>query len=272
MKKLTTTLGAVAVLLSSASTLAATIHPETLTIGSDLTYPPYNYTVQGKPAGFDAEFMQLLAAQLKLKPQVIDTRFASLILGIKMHKFDVVASTLYVTPERAQQVNFIPYMKTGGAFLVKADSKFAPQKPEDLCGKKVSSIKGGAWIPRLAKVSTDYCLPKGLGAISVREFPTSPEATQAVLSDAVDVQYEDAAVAKDAQSKTGNRLKITSTNVIYPVVVGMAFDKDSTALQASVQGALNKIEQNGSYAKLLSKYNVQQPDATEVQKALAGTL
>jgi polar amino acid transport system substrate-binding protein len=271
MKKLTAVVCAT-LLCASASALASTLHPGTLTIGSDLTYPPYNFLQQGKPAGFDAQFMSLLAAKLKLNNQVQDTRFASLILGIKMHKFDVIASTLYVTPERAQQVSFIPYMKTGGAFVVKSDSQFAPQKPEDLCGKHVSSIKGGAWIPRLAKVSADYCLPKGLGAITVHEFPTSPEATQALLSDAVNVQYEDVVVAKDVVAKTNNRLKISSQSIIYPVVVGLALDKDNSQLQGQLQQALAQINQDGSYARLLSEYNVQAPSSDEVQKALAGTL
>ena len=94
---------------------ASTLQPGNLIIGSDLTYPPYNFLKQDKPAGFDTEFIELIASPLKLKPVVKDTRFASLILGLKSNKFDVIASTLYVTPERAQQVDFLPYMKTGGS-------------------------------------------------------------------------------------------------------------------------------------------------------------
>lgn len=259
-------------LLVGMNAAAATLHPGMLTIGSDLTYPPYNYLEKGVPAGFDAEFMELLAKQLSLKPDVMDTRFSSLILGIKMHKFDVIASTLYVTPERAQQVAFLPYMKTGGSLMVESGSSFAPKTPEDLCGKRVSSIKGGAWIARLASVSAKYCQPKGLGAIDVREFPTSPEATQALLSKAVDVQYEDAAVAKATLAKTGQRLKISSTTVIYPVVVGLALDKDNPALLADLKLSFAAVIKNGSYQALLKKYNVQMPSDREVSQALAGTL
>ncbi|WP_416412482.1 ABC transporter substrate-binding protein [Pantoea sp. App145] len=251
---------------------AATLVPGSLTIGSDLTYPPYNFLKQDKPAGFDAEFIDLIAAPLKLKPVVKDTRFASLILGLKSDKFDIVASTLYVTPERAQQVDFLPYMKTGGSLLVTASSSFAPEKPEDLCGKRVASIKGGAWIARLNKVSTDYCQPKGLCAISVREFPTSPEATQALLSSAVDVQYEDAAVAKATVEKTGQRLKISSHQMIYPVVVGLAVNKDNPQLLNELKTSFAQKVSDGSYRALLQKYNLQMPDADEITKALAGTL
>ncbi|KAA9000062.1 ABC transporter substrate-binding protein [Affinibrenneria salicis] len=272
MKKTVKNLCCVVSLLMSVSGYASTLKPGVLTIGSDLTYPPYNYLQNNKPAGFDAEMMTLLSASLQLTPEVKDTRFASLILGVRAHKFDVVASTLYVTPERAKQVAFLPYMKTGGSFIVLAGSEFAPQTPEALCGKRVSSIKGGAWIARLNKVSAGYCQSKGLGTITVQEFPTSPEATQALMSGAVDVQYEDAAVAQASVEKTGQRLKIASREIIYPVVVGLAVSKDNPQLLADLQKAFTRKVSDGSYGALLQKYNVQMPDDQEVERALAGTL
>ena len=37
---------------------------ETLKIGTDLTYPPYNYLEGKEAAGFDAEFMRLVANRI----------------------------------------------------------------------------------------------------------------------------------------------------------------------------------------------------------------
>ncbi|CAK9885886.1 MAG: ABC transporter arginine-binding protein 1 [Candidatus Erwinia impunctatus] len=261
-----------ALLLGLSAAQASTLKSGVLTIGSDMTYPPYNYMEGGKPAGFDSEFMALLSHQMGLKEQVVDTRFASLILGIKMNKFDVISSSMFVTPERATQVDFLPYMKTGGALLALKGSTLKLDGPEDLCGKKVSSIKGGAWIARFAEVTKSYCLPKGLGAIDVREFPTTPEATQALLSRAVDTLYDDVAVAKAMVDRTGGRLQISSTSVIYPVVVGLAANKDNKALLTDLTQAFDAVVANGSYGALMKKYNVQMPDAQESSKALVGTL
>ncbi|WP_209419705.1 transporter substrate-binding domain-containing protein [Vibrio mytili] len=112
-----------------------------LKIGTDLTYPPYNY-LEGKVAsGFDAEFMRLVSNELNKEPTFLDTRFANLIMGVNLGKFDVIASTLYVTPERAKEIDYIPYMKTGGLLLASKTGAFKPSKPSDLCGKRVSSIQ-----------------------------------------------------------------------------------------------------------------------------------
>src|SRR5579863_4743631 len=139
-----------------------TIAPGTLTIGSDLTYPPYAFMNGDKPAGLDPDFMARLAAHLQLKPVFVDTRFANLILSINSKRIDVIASALYVTPERAKQIDFVPYFKTGGSLLALAGGAFKPATPDDLCGKRVASIKGASWIPKLAAVSKDVCAPKGL--------------------------------------------------------------------------------------------------------------
>lgn len=104
------------------------------------------------------------------------------------------------------------------------------------------------------------------------EFPTSPEAAQALLSRAVDVQYEDAAVAKATVEKTGKRLKISSSRIIYPVVVGLAVNKNNPELLSQLKASFAQKVKDGSYQVLLHKYNLQMPDNSEVAKALAGTL
>lgn len=241
-----------------------------LKIGTDLTYPPYNYMNNGKPAGFDTEFMALVAKTLNTTPQFMDTRFANLIMGVNTSKFDVIASTLYVTPERAKQIDYIPYMKTGGVLLTLKAGDFTPTQPEMLCGKKVSSIQGAAWIGKLAEVSKTVCAKQGIGPIDVREFPTSPEASQAVLSHAVDAQFEDAAVARTAADKSG-KLAVTS-EILYPVVVGLGVKKGNAEQLQQLNDAVAKVLTSPDYQSLLKQYNLTAPTAEDITSALAGTL
>jgi polar amino acid transport system substrate-binding protein len=215
--------------------------------------------------------MQLIGKQLGLVPRFLDTRFANLILGVNAQRFDVVASALYVTPERSRQVDFLSYLKTGSSLMVLTASDFRPQRPEDLCGKRVGSIKGASWVPKLNKVSTEYCLASGKPAIESREFPTSPEAAQALLAKAVDVQMEDPAVAKITVQKLQGKTVISSSELIYPVVIGLAVRKGNQALLGELTTALGQIKQNGSYGELLARYNLDEPNAEEINAALGTT-
>ncbi|MGY4494326.1 transporter substrate-binding domain-containing protein [Pseudomonas sp. TE3610] len=246
----------------------ATLQPQRLSIGSDLTYPPYTFLDQGKPAGFDPAFMTLLSHHLNLQPQFVDTRFANLVMGVNARRFDLVASALYVTPERAAQVDFLPYLKSGASLMVRSDDSFRPQQPQDLCGKRVASIKGGSWIPKLAALSKDYCQANGQAPIDSREFPTSPEAAQALLAKAVDVQFEDAAVARITTDKLKGRVTISSTALIYPVVIGLAVHKGNDALMAELRQGFTAMKDSGEYQTLLGQYNLGEPSAAEIAQAL----
>ncbi len=257
-------------LLASACAQAdtATLQPQRLSIGSDLTYPPYTFLDQGKPAGFDPAFMTLLSHHLNLQPQFVDTRFANLVMGVNARRFDLVASALYVTPERAAQVDFLPYLKSGASLMVRSDDSFRPQQPQDLCGKRVASIKGGSWIPKLVALSKDYCQANGQAPIDSREFPTSPEAAQALLAKAVDVQFEDAAVARITTDKLKGRITISSTTLIYPVVIGLAVHKGNDALLAQLRQGFTAMKDSGEYQTLLAQYNLAEPSAAEIAQAL----
>ncbi len=113
---------------NAATQAPPTIAAGTLTIGSDLTYPPYAFMDGETPAGLDPDFMKTLASHLQLKPLFVDTRFANLILGVNAKRIDVIASALYVTPERAKQIDFVPYFKTGGSLLALTGSPPRPRR------------------------------------------------------------------------------------------------------------------------------------------------
>lgn len=261
-------LGLASLSISAVASSASTVKEGKLTIGSDLTYPPYVYMQDGKPAGFDAEFSRMLAEQMSLEPVFVDTRFPDLILGMRANRFDIVASALYVTPERYKLVNYVPYLKTGSSLIVLADSQFSPANENDLCGKTVSSIKGASWTPKLATVSEKVCAPAGKAPIQVREYPTSPEALMALKSKAVNAMMEDAAVSHELMAIPNSGIKITSNTLIYPIVIGLGINKNATELLAALNTALKASTSNGKYPALLKKYGLEAPTQADVDSSL----
>ncbi|MDW6022970.1 ABC transporter substrate-binding protein [Mesorhizobium sp. BAC0120] len=244
-----------------------TIEPGVLLAGSDQVYPPYDYVENGETKGLDADVMALVAPKLGLEVRFVDTRFANLIAGLQANRFDIIASALYVTPARAQVVDYIPYAKTGGSLMVRSDDSFAPKEPEDLCGKRVGNLKGAAWVPELQKTSDAHCASNPIG---VQEYATSAEAAQALLSRGVDVVFDDAGVSQAAVAASGNRLKITSEKILFPVVIGLGIKKGNEQLLDAVKAQMDALIASGEYGALLKKYNLQMPTAEEFQNALSG--
>ncbi|MBP6561863.1 MAG: ABC transporter permease subunit [Neisseriaceae bacterium] len=265
---------AAALLFGLPALAASPLKNDTLNVGIDLTYAPYAYLDQGQASGFDPDFMRLIAQALGGKAEFKDTRIENIIIGLNAGHYDVVASALYVNPQRAKQVDFLPYLQTGGVLVVRGDDDFAPQTLEDLCGKSMSSMKGAAWIPTVNQVSADYCAPKGLKPIVVKEYPSAPEAAQALLSKGVDVQYEDAAVAQMVMNQLGDRLKISTQTQLSPVLIGLAFTKQNSEMKALVADAIQTVKATGEYDALLKKYNLAFPNdellkANDLANALA---
>ncbi|GLO51381.1 ABC transporter substrate-binding protein [Pseudomonas putida] len=256
-----------AVGLSSAFA-SPTITPGVLSAGTDLTLPPYTYLDNGKPSGFDPEFISKLAEHMGASSSFVDTRFASLIIGVKGNRYDVVASDLYITPERAKVVDFIPYFSTGGALMVKTDNVFKPVNLAESCGKKVASIKGAAWISTINSTSAKECTAQGKSAITIQEYDTSSEAAQAVISGAVDAQYEDIAIASMIAQRSTDRLVISSKETLDPIVSGLAIKQDNLNLKNAINEAFSKMKASGEYHALLSKYNLIEPTEQQVAKAL----
>lgn len=240
--------------------LFASAENEKLRVGIDLTYAPYAYLENGKAEGFDPDLMRLIGKHLNKEVEFKDTRIENIIIGLNAQHYDVVASALYVNPARAKQVDFLPYLQTGGVIVVRGNDPFSPQRIEDLCGKSVSSMKGAAWISTFNQISADHCVKNGERPIVVKEYPSAPEAAQALLSSGVDVQYEDAAVAQMVINQLGNRLKITNKEQLYPVLIGLAFNKNDAQGKATIAQAIKDLQASGDYDALLKKYNLAFPN------------
>jgi ABC-type amino acid transport substrate-binding protein len=239
-------------------------------VGSDLTYPPYAYMEAGEPAGFDAEIGRALAQEMDRDVDFKDTRFDQLIPGLRAGHFDAIISSLYITRERAKQVDYVPYFMTGTSIIAPADGALEPKTPEDLCGMRIASIKGSAILPALTGEVSDKCESDGKKPLDVREYPTDPEASQALLSGQADVHMTEAAVAKVSVERSNSKLEITSDELLYPIAVGIGVKKGNDEVVEDLEGALERMKESGEYQRLLDKYNLEAPDPSLVESSLEG--
>lgn len=227
-----------------------------LKIGSDLTFPPYEYLDNDKPAGFDIELMNAIAKQAGAEVEYVDTRFTNLMPGLDGKKYKAVISALYVNEKRLEKYDMIPYFTTDEVVMVKTGSSYQPKGAMDLCGKAVATMKGAILAEQLQDISDNKCVPANKESITIREFPTSPEATQALLSGAVDAQYDDSALGHSAVKKLAGKIEISSTESFYPIVGGIVVRKGDTATYNLINNALETLRASGQYSTLLNNYGL----------------
>ena len=252
-------IAASAYVTANAEAASTTLATGEFAIGMEISYPPFESYAGSDVVGADPELALALAKQLGAKATFVDTRFSGLILGLDARRYDAVISGMYVTPERTAQARAIPYAQTGAAILARTSSDVKPKTMNDLCGLRVAVEQGASWAPTLRKVSDSYCKANGKAAIAIQEFPSAPEALQALLSNNVQAQMEIAVAAHMLADKSSGRVVVTSTELIEPQTLGIYVRKDDQALYDALGKALDQLRQSGEYGRILKKYNLLPP-------------
>ncbi|MCS8555171.1 ABC transporter substrate-binding protein [Pseudomonas aeruginosa] len=249
--------------LNSLGTAQAAEAPKTLSsgelqVGMEISYPPFEYYEEDKVLGFDPEVSAALAKRLGLQARFNDIRFPNLILGLEAGRFDAIISGMYILPERLERADAIPYAKTGAAIMVRSDAEKMPTTPEELCGMTVGLQQGTSWISALQSVSDGYCQQNGVGAITINQYPTTAETTQALLSGHIQVHLEIDAASLRIVDRARGRIVISSGSSIYPQVLGIYVKKGNAQLLDALKAALDDFKASGEYAELLKKYNLEE--------------
>lgn len=111
-------------------------------VSTDLAIPPSGMLdAELKPIGSDVETAQLLASDWGLELEFVPTTGATRIPNLQTGKADLIISTLSVTPQRAEVIDFtLPYAALNS--VVGAPKAAEISDWEDLRGKAVTVTRG----------------------------------------------------------------------------------------------------------------------------------
>jgi len=232
-------------LLLGVATLALSVGThaqEPLRVVTDPTFPPMEFSKDGKRTGFDIELTEALAAAMGRKIEWTDIDFKGLIPALVSKRADLAMSAIYITDERRKVVDFSDPYFAGG--LVVLTTKAGPIKSlKDLDGKKVSVQVGTKSVGFLKE---NY--PK----VERVEVEKNQE-----MFNLVEIGRADAAVTGKPAAKVFAQAK-PALHVLPDQLTtedyGIAIRKDAPELRAAVNAALKKIKADGTYDKLVQKW------------------
>ena len=102
------------------SPLSNPAQSKTLKLGTNATFPPFEYVEGTKVVGFDITMGEYIAKDYKAKLEVIDMAFDSLIPALSAGTIDFVAAGMSVTEERKKNVDFSdPYFASEQVIIIK---------------------------------------------------------------------------------------------------------------------------------------------------------
>ncbi|MBW1867086.1 MAG: transporter substrate-binding domain-containing protein [Deltaproteobacteria bacterium] len=115
-----------AILVICAVGLVQPVAAETLRVGCECTYFPFNYRGDdGVLAGYDIDVATGIAKRIGADIEFVCQKWDGMIAALLANKFDLVAASMSITEKRLKKMSFsIPYRVSVGRFVGKTDANF----------------------------------------------------------------------------------------------------------------------------------------------------
>ncbi|MEJ1978079.1 MAG: ABC transporter substrate-binding protein [Acetobacteraceae bacterium] len=226
-----------------------------LTWGTSPTFMPFEYIRDGKAIGFDVDLMAVLAKRIGLDSTEMGMDFKGIIPGLLGHRIDAGVSGMYITPERLQVADFIPYVVIGNQLVVQKGNPKQVTDRASLCGLKVGVPVSTAFEASAKQASAD-CTAKGKPAIDLLSLPASTLVALALQQGRVDAALNSTATIAAMMSDSPDSYELAGEPFDTNTKIGIALRKDNPALKAQLDQAMQDIVKDGTYAGLLKKWNL----------------
>jgi len=196
------------------STLDDIIKRGTLIVGISLGTPPYGITnAQMEPDGYDVGLAKLLARDLGVKLQIVDTVAANRIPSLTSNKVDIVISSFSITSERAKAIAFTDTVYVDQQVAVSPEA-VKLTKLADLKGKRVGVTRAST-----NDIVATRLAPEGT---VIQRYDDDASTSQAMLAGQVDAIVTSRALAVAIRDRNP-AMKLTVQFVVSqaPMAIGL---------------------------------------------------
>ena len=226
----------------------------TLTVGSDVAYPPQEYVgADGKPVGMDIDIAEEIATRMGLQFKVVNFKFDDIIPALNAGQFDMVISAMTITEERQQVVDFVEYFEAGQSVMVQKGNPKAIKTLDDLSGKAVVCQSGTIAEDTLNELNTRL-ESEGKPKANVTTYPTDTDAVDQLRIGRADATLHDSPVAA-YYTKLNPNFEIAVSN-FDSAPQGIAVAKNNKPMLDAITAAMDAMKSDGTLDAIMAKWGV----------------
>ena len=229
--------------LSASADLEAIQAKGKVVMGTEATYPPYEYLDNDTNfVGCDIWLAQQIADALGVELDIKDMAFDGIIPAVQSGQIDLGIAAFTVTPERAQVIDFShQYELSNQLLIVKAGNADVYADKESLKGLKV-----GAQLGTIQSQLVESALPDS----ELFELPTYPELGLETINGNIAGFVVDQAVGESMIASGNGTLEaaaftFTAEEASFGKAVVVA--KGSDNLMAAINEVIDRVVADGSY-------------------------
>ena len=230
-------LTAAASLLAASTALAQGI-PDTVRLGTEGAYPPYNFiNDSGEVDGFERELGDELCKRAELTCTWVTNEWDSIIPNLVSGNYDAIMAGMSITAERDEVIDFTsPYTRPDpSAYL-------AMSEDVDLTGGVVAAQAGTIQAAHVAE-----------SGATMLEFATPEEAVAAVRNGEADAMFLDKSFVLPI-AEEDDSLMIVGEDVLLGDGMALGIRESDTELRDAFSAAIDEMKADGSLNALIEKW------------------
>ena len=218
-----------------------------LRIAFDVPYEPFEYKDEnGELTGFEVELADAMCEEMNANCEFVIQAWDGMIPGLLARKFDLIMSSMSITPERAERVLFSePYYITPGGWFG-PESFNTDVTDMDAMKDKTVGVQRGTTMDT-------YVTENMGGVVNIKRYTTAEDMVLDLEGQRLDVVFVDYPVGeqtvlnKEGYKEVGEPVKLGEG-------VGVAMRKRDAKLADDVNAALKKLKEDGTYDTIMQKY------------------
>ena len=237
MKQLILTTAAVAL---TAGMALADSHGNTVRMGTEGAYPPYNFINDaGEVDGFERELGDELCARAELTCEWVTNEWDSIIPNLVSGNYDTIIAGMSITDERDEVIDF-----TQNYTLPDPSAYVAASADVDL--------KGGVLAAQANTIQAAFIAESGATLV---EFATPEETIAAVKNGEADAVLADKAFLTPIADADADLMMLEQEELIGGGI-GLGLRESDTELKEKFNAAITSMKEDGSLNALLTKWEI----------------
>ena len=218
-----------------------------IVIASDATWPPMEYVNDQKEiVGFGPDMMKAVAEAAGFDVEIRNTAWDGIFAGLAAGAYDAVCSSVTITEERKQTMDFSEPYVNAGQVLVVGKGLEGVTKLSELTGKKVGAQIGTTGAIEIGKVA----------GVTLASYDEVGLAFEDLANGNIVGVVADSPIAADfamQNAKFKDKLKIVGTP-FTDEWLGVAVKKGDTKTLGLINDGLAKIKASGKLEEIAGKW------------------
>ena len=232
---------------------------KTIKVGTDPETPPYTMRDPNNfdhLVGFDTELAEAAFKCIGLPIEFKVGSWSGQLPAVANGQTDIMWDTLYYTPERAQQMDFVIYFTAAtGGLVAKGNPKHITGiDPDSVCGVRAAAALGSVEEKEFHDIS-DKCTAAGKKPIEIFVAADLTAGYRAVINDRADLYLINFGAASQMIAQNPDKLEM-GFKIETGIKVGVGVNKQEKELANAIVDAMKAMRADGSEKAVYEKYNI----------------